>query len=356
MTEYRHGGDVYRNKNIVMDYSINLNPLGMPDFIREAAVRGVALSERYPDSECGQLKSLTADFYGVPEEALIFGNGAAELIYGIVRAKKPKKAAVTAPAFTEYERALRAENAEVCRFYLKEEEDFSLPVDEFLSFLIKEEPDMIFLCNPANPAGNRMEKQEIGRILDFCMEHGIFAVLDECFLDFCGDEEELSAISYIRDGRENLFLLKAFTKSFSMAGLRLGAGFLSDKALLEKMRSFMQPWNVSVPAQEAGCAAFGPKRQKYLLKTRELIQKEREYLKNGLFACGFKVFPSEANFLLFKDSEKNPERALYDRLLSCGILIRCCDDYEGLNGRYYRICVKPNGENRRLLEAISKNI
>lgn len=356
MTEYRHGGDVYRNRNIVLDFSVNVNPLGMPDFIREAAVRGVSLSYRYPDSECGRLKALTADFYKVPEDGILFGNGAAELIYGIVQALHPKKAVLLAPSFTEYEKALEAAGAEISFFYLKEENEFRLPADEYMAFLLREGPDMVFLCNPANPVGSLTGREEINKIIDFCAEHGIFAVLDECFLDFCREGEAVSALTRIREGYENLFVIRAFTKSFAMAGLRLGYGFLLNRALLKRMRARIQPWNVSIPAQEAGCAAFGPERKAYLSGARVVIETEREYLKEGLMKAGLLVFSSDANFLLFKDDTGRPARALYDFFLGRGILIRCCDDYKGLGGRYYRICVKCREDNRKLLSVFGENI
>lgn len=356
MISYRHGGDVYRNQNIKYDFSININPLGMPEFVREAALEGVSGSFCYPDSECAELRSLAASHYNILEKELIFGNGAAELIYGIVRAVSPKRAVLLAPSFTEYEKALESAGAEIRFFYLKEEDGFVLPVKEYLHFLLKETPDMIFLCNPANPAGNAAGKEEIREILDFCRRQEIFAVVDECFLDFLEHGDRFSAAGMVREGYGNLFVLQALTKSFAMAGLRLGFGFLSNEGLLTKMRMSFQPWNVSIPAQKAGCAAFGPGREEFLAETRRVLKTEREYLKCGLEAAGFRVFQSDANFLLFKDCSGKPARALYEYFLAGGVLIRCCDDYEGLDGRYYRICIRRREENRRFLEILGRNI
>ena len=149
-------------------------------------------------------------------------------------------------------------------------------------------------------------------------------------------------------------MLKAFTKSFAMAGLRLGYGFLADGELRLKMQSQSQPWNVSIPAQEAGCAAFGAEREPYLREARRLIGQEREYLREGLQRLGFYVFPSEANFLLFKRTDRGDGGELYESLLSRGILIRRCGDYQGLSGDHYRICVKKREENRAFLENLGE--
>ena len=197
---YTHGGDVYRNEKIRMDFSININPLGMPDFIKQAAMDGVEESARYPDSQS-------------------------------------RRAVLTAPSFTEYEAALSSVGAEVLFFPLKEEEDFSLPADRYLDFLKSARPDMIFLCNPANPTGRLTPGEEIRRILEFCTVQGILAVVDECFLDLAEEDERDSVLDLVRAGEKKVFLLKAFTKSFAMAGLRLGYGFLADGELRLKMQS-----------------------------------------------------------------------------------------------------------------------
>ena len=182
--EYGHGGDVYRNRNVELDFSINVNPLGMPNFVWEAAMKSIALSTRYPDSTCGALRARMSELTGIPGEMMIFGNGAAELIFRLVQTLCPKKAAIPAPSFMEYETALKACGTEVSFFYLKESESFFLNISEYLEFLKKERPDMIFLCTPANPTGAMMRKADLLKILNYCKRAGIVAVIDECFIEF----------------------------------------------------------------------------------------------------------------------------------------------------------------------------
>jgi len=349
---YRHGGDVYRNRNVELDFSINLNPLGMPDFIRQAAVDSLRFCERYPDSECARLRAYAAREYAVPEQTILFGNGASDLIFRIVRAKRPKRAAVLAPSFLEYEAALKSVGAEICFFYLKEELGFLLPVEEYLDFLSRTKPDLVFLCNPDNPGGNGTGPEAMERILDFCGKAGVLAVVDECFLDFLADGEEMSCLGRIRNGHGGLFILQALTKSFSMAGLRLGYGFVADRELAAVMKEGCQPWSVSIPAQAAGCAAFGPGRKEFLKETREAVRREREVLSAALLSHGFKVYGSKANFLFFRDVSGKDEGALYEFFLDHGILIRSCMNYEGLNGFYYRICVRDHASNQKLIDIL----
>lgn len=185
--EYGHGGDVYRNRNVELDFSINVNPLGMPNFVWEAAMKSIALSTRYPDSTCGALRARMSELTGIPGEMMIFGNGAAELIFRLVQTLCPKKAAIPAPSFMEYETALKACGTEVSFFYLKESESFFLNISEYLEFLKKERPDMIFLCTPANPTGAMMRKADLLKILDYCKRAGIVAVIDECFIEFLNE-------------------------------------------------------------------------------------------------------------------------------------------------------------------------
>ena len=227
--EYGHGGDIYRNRNVELDFSVNVNPLGMPNFVWEAAQRSIAFCTGYPDSSCENLRGRLSELTGVPEDQMIFGNGAAELIFRLVQEVRPKKAVIPAPSFAEYETALRSCGTEIAFFYLKEAESFFLNISEFLDFLRAEQPEIIFLCTPANPTGTMIRQADLSKILDYCKKHGILLVLDECFVEFLDEERSCGCIREFLDwetGRPehggSLFLLRAFTKTYAMAGLRLG--------------------------------------------------------------------------------------------------------------------------------------
>ena len=359
MMEYGHGGDIYRNRNVELDFSVNVNPLGMPNFVWEAAQRSIAFCTGYPDSSCENLRGRLSEVTGVPEDQMIFGNGAAELIFRLVQEVRPKKAVLPAPSFAEYETALRSCGTEIAFFYLKEAESFFLNISEFLDFLRAEQPEIIFLCTPANPTGAMIRQADLCKILDYCKKHGILLVLDECFVEFLDEERSCGCIREFLDwetGRPehggDLFLLRAFTKTYAMAGLRLGYGFCTSRELLERMEENWQPWSVSIPAQEAGYAALSEERIPFLKKMRETVAKERQYLSDGLTKAGFTVFHSDANFLLFKDFKTGQESWLYEYFLERGILIRSCRNYRLLDKRFYRICVRSHEENREFLEIL----
>ena len=358
-----HGGDIYE-KPVRLDFSASLNPLGMPSAVRDAACRGVAASVHYPDVHCRALRRAIAgkenvrkenvreenvreeNFRGknVREEEIICGNGAAELIYALVNAVKPARALLMTPCFTEYESALMQQHCRIDYYSCREENGFA-PDASFPEQITKEH-DILFLCNPGNPTGVSLEPDFLLRVLDRCGQCGAVLAVDECFLGFMQDEEQRTMVPMLKNA-PHLFILKAFTKLYAMPGLRLGYGLCHDRALLERMRDTLQPWNVSVPAQMAGEAAVAE--QEYIRRTKVYIAEERAYLCGVLRQLGWYYTDSGANFIFFHGPAD-----LAERLLSKGILIRDCSDFRGLSKGWYRIAVRSREENRQLAEAMKQ--
>ena len=196
--EYQHGGDIYTNQ-VELDYSANLNPLGLPEGVRNAYIGAADCCSVYPDSRCQALRTKLADYHRIGREAVLCGNGAAELIFLIVQAKRPKRALLIAPSFLEYEQALKAAGCGLSWFDLKEEEDFALSVPELLAHLKEAEaagqrPDILFLCNPNNPTGFAVEREALIPLLEYCEECGIVCVVDECFIEFLDEPERFSVM------------------------------------------------------------------------------------------------------------------------------------------------------------------
>ena len=338
-----HGGNVYQYQNCV-DFSANCNPLGTPESVKNAIVESLSHINDYPQVGCAPLKEAIAQYEGVKTSEVICGNGAAELIFSLCRALKPKKALLPAPTFAEYEQALTSVGCSCSHFFLKEEQNFSMD-DSFLKEISKEF-NIIFLCNPNNPTGILTERDFLMEILKKCKEHSVFLVVDECFLDFVKEPESYTLKEVLKE-YPNLFLLKAFTKRYAMAGVRLGYGLTANQELLEKMEGVTQPWNVSSLAQAAGLAAL--KETEYVEKGRETVFREQEFLKREMEAINFHVFPSEANYIFFKG-----ERNLFEKCVEKGILIRDCSNYPGLEAGYFRIAVKSHEDNKRLLRVLKE--
>lgn len=342
--EYLHGGDIYRN-NVKYDFSVNVNPLGMPEGAYEALIKGIKNSCVYPDPYCERLRGAIEKNKGIKSEYIIMGNGAAELIYGMCQGLKIKKALIPVPTFTEYERAVKSAGG-VCEFYgLKEGEDFKIKND--ITDHIGPHIDMVFICNPNNPTGNVVNKELLIRIAEKCEKNNVYLCIDECFLPFCENEKNISMLNEI-EKYENIIVLRAFTKIYAMAGLRLGYCVTKNSNTRNKIRNVIQPWNVSSLAQIAGCAVFNDK--DHIIKTLSLVNSERDFvineMKKGLVK---KVYNSKANYIFFKDNKE-----LGSKFKEEGILIRDCSDFRNLEKGYYRICIKKHNENRELLNILKK--
>ena len=341
-TNNPHGGDIY-GEEILLDFSANTNPFGTPKGVLDAICGTLSDIHRYPDPYCRRLTQAIAEFEDVPKEYILCGNGAADLIYAYCETVRPSLAVELAPTFSEYALGLKRVGCQVERYYLKPEKDFTLE-DGFLAFLAEKKPEAVFLCNPNNPTGKIVDTELMKQILVLCKQNGTCLFVDECFLDLSDSGESLK--QYLANYR-NLFILKAFTKSYGMAGIRLGYCMSSDSELLEKMSQSTQPWNVSSIAQAAGVAALQEKA--FLQKTKDLIVVERQWLKRELEALDIRVIPSSVNYLLFQAKSD-----LHTKLKAKKIAIRNCDNYVGLGPGWYRIAVRLHEENEALIRAIKE--
>ena len=339
-----HGGDRYSRK-IFLDFSANINPYGTPEAVKQAVLDSVGDLCHYPDPYCRELVEAISTFEGVSKEKILCGNGAAELIFSFCRSLHPRRAMLLDPCFSEYETALGSVGCEVVHFQLKKEADFRLTAD-FLSFLETFDGDALMLCNPNNPTGQIISREMLEEILKACGQKGILLFIDECFLDLTDGGAGITMKPYL-DTHKNLFLLKAFTKSYGMAGLRLGYCLSGNAPLLQAMGRSTQPWNVSIPAQKAGVAAL--KQTAFLEKAKRTIREQREALIGGLRALGLEVIDSHTNYILFYSA-----RELRTPLLDRGIQIRSCANYPGLEAGWYRIAVKLPEENKTLLAALKE--
>lgn len=344
-----HGGDIlsfnlkYGQKPI--DFSANISPLGVANGIKKAIIENLEDISLYPDPKCRKLTHAIASFEQVGLEHIICGNGAADLIFRLTYSLQPKKALILAPTFSEYEQALNAVNCEISYFYLQKETDFELNCDILQQ--INSKIDILFICQPNNPTGKIANKQLMLEILEKCEKNGVFLVIDECFIDFVQDFEQFSMKN---ERKSNVFILKAFTKMYALAGARVGYGICYNRELLQKMHTNFQPWAVSHIAQIAGIQATIER--DYARNVRSLVEKEREYLQNSFKKLGIKYIESSANFILFYAQKLD----FLELLAQKGILIRDCSNYVGLQKGYYRIAVKTHKENCALIDAMTEII
>ena len=350
LKESAHGGDLVSARVLwageVLDFSANLNPLGMPEGVRRAAAEGVEEAVHYPDPLCRALSAAIARRDGVAPGQVLCGNGAADLVFRLAFSEGPRRALVTAPTFSEYEAAVSAAGCTVVRHILDRARNFDLTgavLDE-----LTPELDLAFFCTPNNPTGRVIDRGLLEAILEKSRAAGVRLVVDECFLALSDGGEAAGLAGYL-EPYPNLLLLRAFTKSYAMPGLRLGYCLSADGALLDRISRCAQPWSVSAPAQAAGLAAAAEPSHPRL--ARALIARERSRLMRALEGLGLEVIPSAANYLLFRAPGITDLR---ERLLRRGVLIRSCADYPGLGEDDYRIAVRLQEENEQLIRAMKE--
>lgn len=349
-----HGGDIYLNR-INIDFSVNINPLGMPAEISDAALAAVQKANNYPQIDSLDLRKKAAKFYGLKPEMIIAGNGAAELLYVLlqqVASQKKTRAAIFSPSFSEYEKAAIAAGLK-CDFF---ENIAEIPLDI--------QTGAVIICNPNNPTGQIFSEKQLLKLAADCEKNEALLVIDESFMDFTdGAENLLENKNNLKNSEQsempceifdNLVIVKSMTKFFAMPGIRLGFAFCRDVKLIERLYARMQPWSVSLIAQHCGLKAFDLlENSDFRERTYAVLRREKEFLAEGLTQLGMEVSNEKgANFLIFKFAKKADTNIdLYSALLKKNILIRDCSDFALLKG-WYRVCVRNHEDNMELLATI----
>ncbi len=336
----------------ILDFSSSVNPLGPSKKALDAAKKAFSQIEAYPDSNSNELRQVIADHYGVSKSNVVAGNGSTELMYLFAEAflNAGEKALIPAPTFGEYESAVWKAGA--TPKFAKLGQNFELDADSFIREMVGAK--LVFLCNPNNPTSMLIEQETLVSIVETALKQDTLVFLDEDFLEFTENEKELSLIPSIKK-YPNLFVLRSFTKIYGLTGLRIGYG-IANQNIINVMLCSKIPWNVNCIAQPAAVAAL--KDTEHLVVTRELIRKEKVWLKAKFKR--FKTFgfsEPDANFF-FIDIRKSGLTAaeLKSRLLKEGILIRDCSSFRGMDEFHVRVAVKTHEENQRLVEAVKQAV
>jgi threonine-phosphate decarboxylase len=344
-----HGGDVYHlartlglNLRDLLDFSANINPLGFPPGLNNAIQQALPEIVHYPDRRCLELRRDLAAYHGLDPEAILMGNGSTELLYLVARALKPKKALISAPAFSEYEHALEAAGVPAAFQLTGEADNFTLagPLDP-------QGADLVFLANPASPSGVLPAPELLLELAAALEAAGVHLLLDEAFVDFVEEASLKARLAQF----PRLLILRSFTKFFGLPGLRLGY-LLAAPDLVGRLAAVQEPWSVGTLAQAAGRACLQDR--DYMARSRTLIREERQFLLSGLQSLpGLTPFPSTVNYLLVKITRSDWTAAsLQKALLSEKVVIRDASNFRGLDQRFIRLAVRRREENQKLLEAL----
>ena len=343
-----HGGDIYRNK-VNIDFSINLNPLGILPEMKEALIKALERSEEYPDQNQRLVREKIADLEGLDFGNVFAGCGASELIPAIVRSLRPANALIFAPSYTGYERALDGAGVDILYHNTMKESGFDLTMEDTKS--ITDKTDLVFLCDPINPTGKNIKEDVFNEMIRKANEAGATVILDESFYLLskgCKGSFRTKSINLLRK-YDNLYILRSFTKLFCVPGIRAGVVLGSHEGIREIAKQVPE-WNLPVTSEAVISTGYDiMKSGKFLKETLDAVKCGRKYLTKELKGFGFGVYDSDTSFVLFEGPE-----GLKPKLLEKGILIRECDDYPSLGKGYYRIAVRCKEDNEKLIEAIGE--
>lgn len=337
--EYEHGGQIYDANGVAgdwLDFSANINPLGLSERILRTITENLRGVVNYPDPNAAELKCAISRRYDVPEKNLVLLNGAAEFFYLYLNVIRPARVIIPVPSFSEYERAARAAQCEVKYFFTNAEENFAIDVNRLRADITP--ADCVIIGRPNNPTGNLIALEEILQLAQVAS-----VIVDESFIDFIDVE------SVKKFASEKISVVQSLTKIFAIPGLRLGFAVVEEN--LARLLNFSKDvWNVNFLAQKAGVAALTDK--DFLQRTRAWLEVEKKFFVEQLNNLrGVKVFSPTVNFILFKHERA---KEILSELRREKILLRSCANFVGLDESYLRSAIRSREENLRLFNALEK--
>lgn len=355
--EHFHGSDLEKieahygiNKEKITNFAGNVNPLGISPQLKHSLAEQIDKIQEYPDREYTNLRKCIASYVGTNFERILVGNGSTELISLLIHEIGAKKACILGPTYSEYEREIQLNGGESFYYFLKESDDFNLDLDSFINFL-KDDFDLLVLCNPNNPTSTGFSTNEISVILEQCRKQNIFCLIDETYIEFVENLNATSAVT-LTNNYDNCMILRGISKFFAAPGLRLGYGICSNTTLLTGIYEKKNPWTINTLAAIAGEIMFQD--QTYITATKKHIQTERTYVYERLLTCNkLKLYPPTANFILVQILDQNiTADDVFEVCIKKGLMIRNCSTFPKLSNQYFRFCFMSSEKNRELLDLI----
>lgn len=341
MKKFEHGGQIYDARGAAgawLDFSANINPLGLSPKIRRALLENLGGVVNYPDPSATELTQAISSRYKVQPENLVLLNGAAEFFYLYLNVTRPRKVLIPVPSFSEYERAARAAGAEFEYFDMFAENNFAL---DFEKFFAQAAGKTVILGRPNNPTGTLIKLDELKALAETAD-----VLVDESFIDFLAVESARALVS------EKISVVQSLTKIFAIPGLRLGFAVVEEK-LAARLNLAKDVWNVNFLAQKAGAAALAD--EEFLAATRAWLAGEQKFFVAALRKlAGVEVFEPAANFVLIKLNSQETAARVLKELRRRKILVRNCANFAGLDGKFLRLAIRSRAENLQLLTAFEE--
>ena len=355
--DHFHGSDleeiesVYHiKKEDITSFSANINPLGISGKLCASLAAHLDAITSYPDRNYKKLRECIGAYCGINTDSVIVGNGSTELISLTISVISPKRALILGPTYSEYEREVSLQGGQTRYYPLREEQKFRMDVNDFCSHLT-DDLDLVVLCNPNNPTSSAITNSEMRKILDAALQHGIFVLVDETYVEFANDVSSITSVPLTRY-YTNLLVLRGTSKFFAAPGLRLGYSITGNRDLARQIGIRQNPWTITSLADIAGQLMFQD--TEYIKKTRSLISGERNRIYHLLQSWpSVQPYEPSANFMLVKILKEDVDAdQLFDHCIRKGLMIRNCSTFPFLSNRYFRFCFMKPEQNDQLLAAI----
>lgn len=354
-----HGSDLEKieayygiKKEEIVSFSSNVNPLGISYKLKNTLAHRLDAITTYPERDYTKLRQCISNYTHAQVDNIIVGNGTSELISLFIQTQHPKKALILGPTYSEYEREISLSGG-ISKYYpLDEEHDFELDVNAFCSSL-NDSIDLLVLCSPNNPTSNAITRKQMRKILDTCMKHGIFVMVDETYVEFADNEQDISCIK-LTNCYTNLIILRGTSKFFAAPGLRLGYAITGNRDVLKAINTRKNPWSINSLAEIAGQLMFQD--EEYIQQTKELISSERQRIYQELSTWeNVKVYKPSGNFMLMKILKEDvTSDMLFEHCIKQKLMIRDCSSFPFLDNSFVRFCFMNPEDNDRLLQAFGE--
>ena len=331
-------------------YDANLNPLGIPVSVKQSIANNISSIIKYPDIYYANLKTAIADYAGTTLERIIMGNGSPDLLRLFAALLTPKKALILVPSNTEYEKVMTAYGCETVFYNLDEEKEYELDVMDLIQKL-DSSLDLVILGNPNNPTSKRITRDEVAQLAEACKTLDIFLLVDEMYVEFLDDYEEVTAVP-LTDEFTNLAVLRSVSKFFAVPGLRFAYAIMNNEELAHIIDLTTTKNNIATLSAIAGVDMF--KDTKYIEDSRSTVHTERSLVYLAMAPCRtIKLFKPQANFMLMKILKDDLNSSMVAEHCSLrGIMIRRCDDIRGLSNKYIRFCFMNPKQNDLMVNTI----
>lgn len=347
----RYGG--YWRFPSLLDYCYLVNPFFPPKrMIDEIKSNFDILLTEYPSGQWVN-SLLAAKYFGINQDYIIVGNGAAELIKSFAESHKNERIGVIYPTFDEYPN--RLPGAEIVPF-ISSKRDFRYDADDLMDYYADKNLNLLLLVNPDNPSGNFITVDNVIRLAGWCKDRNVKLLVDESFVDFTDKFEENSLLhNGILEAYPNLSVMKSISKSYGVPGLRLGVFATSDKETIAGMKKDVAIWNINSFA-EFYMQIYGKYESDYRNACRKFISERNRFFMLLQEIPYFHVMPSQANYFLCEITDRFSSKELTRILLDNDVLVSNCGRKKNMDGKnLIRLAVRSQADNDKLI-AILKSI